>query len=86
MAKLHDLLTWLAIDRASVILGVVVVHNEEGVFQLRGALTRWYWPFRVLLDSSGKVLVNGLGFTDAEFDPYPYHILTSMGGLKKHEN
>ncbi len=32
IAKFHDLLARLAIDQASVILGVVVVHNEEGVF------------------------------------------------------
>jgi len=32
MAKLHDLLAQLAIDRANVILGVVVVHNEERIF------------------------------------------------------
>ncbi len=32
MAKLHDLLAQLAIDRANVILGVVVEHNEEGMF------------------------------------------------------
>jgi hypothetical protein len=39
MAKLHDLLARLAIDRTTIILGVVVVHNEEGMVQLRGALT-----------------------------------------------
>jgi hypothetical protein len=38
VAKLHDLPTQLAMDWANVILGVVVVHNEEGIFQLRGAL------------------------------------------------
>ncbi len=32
VAKLHDLLTWLTIDQAKVILGVMVVHNEEGVY------------------------------------------------------
>jgi len=31
VAKLHDLLTWPAIDRiANVIIGVMVVHDEEG--------------------------------------------------------
>jgi hypothetical protein len=38
VAKLHDLPTHIAIDRGNVILGVVVVDNEEGIFQLRGAL------------------------------------------------
>jgi hypothetical protein len=33
VAKLHDLLTWPTIDRiANVILGVMVVHDEEGMF------------------------------------------------------
>jgi hypothetical protein len=33
MAKLHDLLAWLIIDQiANVILGVMVVHDEEGMF------------------------------------------------------
>jgi hypothetical protein len=32
MAKLHNLPMQLAIDRANVILCVVVVHNEEGIF------------------------------------------------------
>jgi hypothetical protein len=30
----------------------------------------------------GKAAVGGLGLTDANFDPCPYHILASMGGLK----
>jgi hypothetical protein len=51
MAKLHDLPAWLPIDRTSVIPRVVVVHNEEGMVQLKGALARWYRPFKVLLDS-----------------------------------
>jgi hypothetical protein len=31
MAKLHDLPTQLVINQTNVILGVVVVHNEEGM-------------------------------------------------------
>jgi hypothetical protein len=31
----------------------------------------------------GKVVVDGLGLTNADLDPCPYHILTSMGGSKK---
>ncbi len=42
MAKPHDLLVRPIIDRANVIPGVVIMHNEEGMFQLKGALTRWY--------------------------------------------
>jgi hypothetical protein len=32
MAKLHDLGTWLAIDRAILVLDVVRIHNEEEIF------------------------------------------------------
>jgi hypothetical protein len=31
----------------------------------------------------GNVVVDGLGLTNDDFDPCPYHILTSMGGSKK---
>jgi hypothetical protein len=31
----------------------------------------------------GKVVVDGLGLTNVDLDPCPYHILTSMGGLEK---
>ncbi len=56
---------------------------------MKGALTKWYQPLRVLLDSgvqllmSGKATVDGFGSTDVNLDPCPYHILTSRGGLEK---
>jgi hypothetical protein len=31
----------------------------------------------------GKVVVDGFGLTNADFDPCPYHILTTMGGSEK---
>ncbi len=31
----------------------------------------------------GKIVVDGLGLTNANLDPCPYQILTSMGGSKK---
>jgi len=31
----------------------------------------------------GKIFVDGPGLIDANFDPCPYQILTSMGGSKK---
>jgi len=43
----------------------------------------------VLLDSGaqplmlGKIIVDGFGLTNVDFDPCPYHILTSIGGLEK---
>jgi hypothetical protein len=88
VAKFHDFPTHLTIDQASVIHGVVIVHNEKGMFQLRGALACWYQPHKVLLDSSvqplilGKVIVDGLRLIDVNFDPCPHQILTSMGGSK----
>jgi hypothetical protein len=32
VAKLHDLLAWPTIDWANVVIGVVVMHNKEGIF------------------------------------------------------
>jgi hypothetical protein len=31
----------------------------------------------------GKANIDGLRLTNADLDQFPYHILTSMGGLKK---
>jgi hypothetical protein len=31
----------------------------------------------------GKIVVDGIRLTNANLDPCPYHILTSMGGLEK---
>ncbi len=31
----------------------------------------------------GKVVVEGFGLTNVDFEPCPYQILTSMGGLEK---
>jgi hypothetical protein len=31
----------------------------------------------------GKNIVDGLGLIDADLDPCPYQILTSIGGLEK---
>jgi hypothetical protein len=30
------------IDKASVVPRMIVVHNEDGVFQLKGLLEQWY--------------------------------------------
>ncbi len=57
--------------------------------QLKGASTCRYWPLIMLLDFGvqplmlGKAIIDGLRLTDADLDQFPYHILTSMGGLKK---
>jgi hypothetical protein len=31
----------------------------------------------------GKIVIDGLGLTNVDLDPCPYHILTSMGGLEE---
>jgi hypothetical protein len=31
----------------------------------------------------GKTTIDGLGLTDVNLDPCPYHVLISMGGLKE---
>jgi hypothetical protein len=33
---------WLTNDQANVIPNVVFLHNEEGIFQLKGALVHWH--------------------------------------------
>jgi hypothetical protein len=46
---------------------------------------------RVLLDFNvqplmlGKTTVDGLGLTNADLDPCPYHILTPWVGQRNHE-
>ncbi len=37
----------------------------------------------LMLGNIGKDIVDGLGLINVNFDPCPYQILTSMGGLKK---
>ncbi len=89
MAKLHDLPTLPSIDQANVIPRVVMVHNEKENSQLKGALACWYQPHKLLFDSNaqsfmlGKVVVEGFGLTNVDFEQCPYQILTSMGGLEK---
>ncbi len=72
-------------------LMLLVVHNEKGVFQLKGALTHKYWPHKVLLDFSvqplmlGKVVIEGLKLINVDLEPFPYQILTYMGGPQKEQ-
>ncbi len=42
VAKFHDLPTLPSIDQINVIPRVVMVHNEEEISQLKGALACWY--------------------------------------------
>jgi hypothetical protein len=87
ITKLHDLLPQLPIDRACILLGVVVVHKENGVFQLKEVFGQHYQPQRILLDLGaqllmlGKGTMEGLGSPNANLGLCPYQILTSMGKL-----
>jgi len=89
VAKLNDLPTRPSIDQTNVIPGVVMVHNEERIFQLRGPLACRYRPHKVLFDFGvqslmlGKVVVEGFRLINIHLKPCPYQILTSMGGLEK---
>ncbi len=65
------------------------MHNEEGMFQLKGASTCWHQPHRVLLDSSvqplmlGKAIINGLGLTNVKFGPMPISNFDIHGWVKE---
>lgn len=69
VAKFDDLIAWLAINQVNVIPNVMVVHNEKGIFELRGISTRQYWPHKVLLDFGvqplllDKDIVDNIGLT-----------------------
>jgi hypothetical protein len=87
----------LAINKVRVVLGVVVVCNEERVFQLKGALAWWYQLQRILLDLGVQPLmlsimvVEGFRLINVNLKPCSYETMTLMGmskrarGLTKHE-
>jgi hypothetical protein len=58
-----------AIERSSIIPGIVVVDNSQGIFQLVGPKEKVFVPRRVLLDSGAQPLmlgastIEGLGLT-----------------------
>jgi hypothetical protein len=75
-----------AIERSSITLGVVVVDNSQGIFQLVGPKGKIFVPRRVLLDSGAQPLmlgasaIEGLGLTTDALEKCPWTISTSMGG------
>jgi hypothetical protein len=77
-----------AIERSSITLGVVVVDNSQGIFQLVGRKGKVFVPRRVLLDSGaqplmlGASVVEGLGLTKDTLEKCPWTINTSMGGTE----
>jgi hypothetical protein len=77
-----------AIERSSIIPGVVVVDNSQGIFQLVGPKGKVFMPRRVLLDSGAQPLmleasaIEGLGLTKDTLEKCPWTISTSMGGME----
>jgi hypothetical protein len=77
-----------AIERSSITLGVVVVDNSQGIFQLVGPKGKVFMPRRVLLDSEAQSLmlgasaIEGLGLTKDTLEKCPWTISTSMGGTE----
>jgi hypothetical protein len=78
-----------AIERSSISLGVVVVDNSQGIFQLVGPKGKVFVPRRVLLDSGvqplmlGASAVAGLELTKDTLEERPWTISTSMGGKER---
>jgi hypothetical protein len=66
-----------AIERSSIIPGVVVVDNSQGIFQLVGPKGKVFVPRRVLLDSGAQPLmleasaIEGLGLMNDTLEKYP---------------
>jgi hypothetical protein len=76
------------IERSSITLGVVVVDNSQGIFQLVGPKGKVFVPRRVLLDSGAQSLmlgtsaIEGLGLTKDTLEKCPWTISTSIGGTE----
>jgi hypothetical protein len=77
-----------AIERSSIIPGVVVVDNSQGIFQFIGPKGKVFVHRRVLLDSEAQPLmlgasaIEGLGLTKDTLEKCPWTISTSMGGTE----
>jgi hypothetical protein len=77
------------IERSSILPGVVVVDNSQGIFQLVGPNGKVFIPRRVLLDSRAQPLmlgafaVVGLELTKDTLEECPWTINTSMGGTER---
>jgi hypothetical protein len=77
-----------AIERLSIILGVVVVDNSQGIFQLVGPKGKVFVPRRVLLNLGAQSLmlgasaIEGLGLTKDNLEKCPWTISTSIGGTE----
>jgi hypothetical protein len=78
-----------AIERSSISLGVVMVDNSQGIFQLVGPKGKVFVPRRVLLDSGAQPLMLGastiVGFelTKDTLEECLWTINTFMGGTER---
>jgi hypothetical protein len=74
------------IDCERITLGVCMLDNRSGIFQLVNPMSHVYRPYRVLLDFGaqplmlGKVTCIGLGIRRSKFELCPFQIQTSLGG------
>jgi hypothetical protein len=88
VARVKTTPTKPAIKRSSITLGVVVVDNSQGIFQLVGPKEKVFVSRRVLLDLGtqplmlGASAIEGLGLTKDTLEKCPWTISTSMGGTK----
>jgi hypothetical protein len=77
-AKMDALPIRPAIDRERLTLGVCMLDNRSGIFQLVSPTGQVYKPDRVLLDSGaqplmlGKATCIGLGIRRSELEPCPF--------------
>jgi hypothetical protein len=87
-ARVKTMLARSVIERSSIIPGVVVVDNSQGIFQLVGHKGKVFVPRRVLLDSGAQLLmlgasvIEGLGLTKDTLEKCPWTISTSIGGME----
>jgi hypothetical protein len=87
-ARVKTMLARPAIERSSITLGIVVVDNSQGIFQLVGPKWKVFVLRWVLLDSGAQPLMLGvsaieeLGLTKDILEKCPWTISTSMGGTE----
>lgn len=85
-ARLDELSTRPAIERARLTPGVVMLDNTSGVFCMIGPSGKIYRPQRVFLDFGaqplmlGKAACVGMGIRWRDVERCPFQIQTSFGG------
>jgi hypothetical protein len=84
VARVKTMPARLAIERSAISLGVVVVDNSQGIFQLIGPKGKVFVPRQVLLDLETQLLilgasaVVGLELMKDTLEECPWTISTSM--------